>query len=173
MSRQKKAIRRQNSSAAVIREEFTGTPSEFYTVRDEPHMPAGDYAELGKLLALYVKPVGGGQVQHINFRSPYPVVTSDESARQIYFVGGDQDITPALAVFGAIDRGAGLYELGEARRIDYKQRKEHVKDPDVDEWRHEFGEESGVRPVLLFDLAHKRLVLEGGEYEIRREGITN
>jgi hypothetical protein len=172
-SRQKKAIRRQNTSAATLREEFTGAPSDYYTVSSEPHMPAGDYAELGKLLTLYVKPIGGGQVQQITFAKPFPVVVSDESARQIWFVDGDQDVTNSLGVFGALDRGSGLFELGEARRIDYKQRKEHVPDPDTDEWRHDFGEETGIRPRLLFDAGKKRLMLEGGEYEIRREGITN
>jgi hypothetical protein len=172
-SRQKKAIRRQNSSAATIREDFTGAPSEYVTSANEPHMPAGDYAQLGELLALYVKPVKGGQVMQIDFKRPRPKVVSDESARQIWFFEGDQDVTDSLASFGAHDRGAGLFELGEARRIDYKQRKEHVPDPDVDEWRHEFGEETGVRPTVLFDRNRKRLMLEGGEYEIRREGIVN
>jgi hypothetical protein len=172
-SRQKKAIRRQNSSAAAIREDFTGAPSDYYTVHPEPHMPAGDYAELGKLLVLYVKPIAGGQVQQITFAKPFPIVVSDESARQIWFVDGDQDVSGSIAAFGALDRGAGLFELGEARRIDYKQRKEHVPDPDTDEWKHHFGEENGIRPRLLFDVTHKRLLLEGGDYEIRREGITN
>jgi len=172
-SRQKKAIRRQNSSAATIREDFTGAPSEYVTSANEPHMPAGDYAQLGELLALYVKPMKGGQVMQIDFRQPRPKVVTDESARQIWFFEGDQDVTDSLASFGAHDRGAGLFELGEARRIDYKQRKEHVPDPDVDEWRHEFGEETGVRPTVVFDRNRKRLMLEGGEYEIRREGIVN
>jgi len=172
-SRQKKAIRRQNSSAATIREDFTGAPSEYVTSANEPHMPAGDYAQLGELLALYVKPAKGGQVMQIDFKRPRPKVVTDESARQIWFFEGDQDVSDSLASFGAHDRGAGLYELGEARRIDYKQRKEHVPDPDVDEWRHEFGEETGVRPTVVFDRNRKRLILEGGEYEIRREGIVN
>jgi hypothetical protein len=136
-------------------------------------MPAGDYAQLGALLALYVKPAKGGQVLHINFRKPFPIVVSDETARQIWFFDGDQDVTTSLAEFGARDRGDGLFELGEARRIDYKQRKEHVRDPEHDEWRHEFGEESGVRPTLFFDHRAKRLLLKGGEYEIRTEGIVN
>jgi hypothetical protein len=172
-SRQKKAIRRQNPDAVAIREDFTGAPVEYETTLTEPHMPAGDYAQLGELLALYVKPHAGGQVQHINFREPRPLLVSDDTARQLYFVDGDQDVTASLGVFGARDRGAGLFELGEARRIDYKQRKEHVKDPDVDEWRHEFGEETGHRPILLFDSRHKRLLLDGGAYEVRREGIVN
>lgn len=173
-SRQKKAIRRRNSSAAAIREDFTGTPSEYVTSADEPHMPAGDYAQLGELLALYVKPMKGGQVMQIHFRRrPRPIVVTDETARQLWFFEGDQDVSASLTAFGARSRSDGLFELGEARRIDYKQRKEHVPDPDVDEWRHEFGEVSGVRPTVLFDPGKKRLLLEGGQYEIRTEGIVN
>jgi hypothetical protein len=161
-----------NPSAAAIREDFTGMPAEWVTVQDEPHMPAGDYAQLGKLLALYVKPHKGGQVQTIRGRDV--MVLSDESARQIWFAGGDQDIHSALDIFGARQRGPGLFELGQARRIDYKQRKEHVPHPDKgDEWRHEFGEETGDLPIVLFDANKSRLLLEGGAYEIRPEGIVN
>jgi hypothetical protein len=162
---------RGNPSAEALRESFTGTEVDRITVHREGHMPAGDYALLGKLLALYVKPLAGGQVQVIKPKGTQ--VVSDESARQLYFVGGDQDISGALGVFGARERSTGLFELGEARRIDYKQRKEHVPDPDVDEWRHEFGEETGERPLVLFDAKHKRLLLEGGAYVVRAEGIVN
>lgn len=170
--------RKKNPSAAAIREEFTGAPAEHYTVHDEPNMPAGDYAQLGELLALYVKPLHGGQVQAINFRSgERPLLVSDETARQLYFVGGDQDVSSALSAFGVSSQSGtdagGLIHLGEARRIDYKQRKEHVPDPDVDEWRHEFGEETHVHPKVLFDPLHKQLILQGGEYVVRREGIVN
>jgi hypothetical protein len=160
-----------NPSAEALRESFTGMEVDRVTVHREGHMPGGDYALVGKLLALYVKPLAGGQVQVI--KPTGTQVVADESARQLYFVGGDQDITLALDVFGARERSAGLFELGQATRIDYKQRKEHVPDPDVDEWRHEFGEESGVRPSVLFDAKHKRLLLEGGEYVVRTEGIVN
>jgi len=163
--------RAKNPSAEALREKFTGARVGRVRILDEPHMPAGDYAQLGKLLSLYVKPRKGGQVQEI--RATGVTVVSDETARQIYFVGGDQDVSAGLGVFGAIERGAGLYELGEARRIDYKQRKEHVPHPESDSWRHEFGEETGVRPVVLYDRNAGRLLLEGGEYEIREEGIVN
>jgi len=174
-SRRKQAIRRRNSesAAADLRESFVGSPAEWITVSDQAHMPAGDYAQLGELLALYVKPLSGGQRQHISFRSDRPAVVSSEDGRQLYFVGGNQDLSASLANFGARDRGAGIHEFGEATRIDYKQRKEHVPHPDVDEWRHEFGEETSVRPALLFDANSRVLLLEGGAYEVRREGIVN
>lgn len=152
-----------NPSAAALHERFTGAEGKWLTIHDEPHMPAGDYAQLGELLALYFKPRNGGQVQQITFsKGSLPLVVAAESARQIYFVGGNQ----ALSSFAT-------GELGECRRIDYKQRKEHVPDPDADEWRHAFGEESGVRPVLSYDARNKRLLLEGGEYRIESAGIIN
>ena len=161
-----------NPSAEALRETFTGSRVGRVRVMDEPHLPAGDYAMLGKLLALYVKPRNGGQVQQIQAAGG-TLVVSDESARQIYFVGGDQDISSGLHVFGAAEVRPGIFELGEARRIDYRQRKEHVPHPDMDSWRHEFGEESGVRPLALYDAHNKRILLEGGEYVIREEGIVN
>ena len=164
--------RAKNPSAEALREKFTGMEVERVRVMEEPHMPAGNYAMLGKLLGLYVKPRTGGQVLQITAAGG-TLVVSDETARQIYFVGGDQDISSGLATFGALDRGAGLFELGEARRIDYKQRKEHVPHPEADSWRHEFGEETGVRPIALYDSTAKRILLEGGEYVIRAEGIVN
>ncbi len=177
-SRRKHAIRRRasNPSAEGIREYFTGAPVNSVRVDDEPHMPAGDYAQLGELLVLYVKPHAGGQVKQIAFRgTPRTIAVADETARQIWFIAGDQDISGSLDEFGAEELGeaSGVFLLGEARRIDYKQRKEHVPDPDVDEWRHDFGEETGVRPALLFDRNLKRFLLSGGEYEIRPEGIVN
>jgi hypothetical protein len=152
-----------NPSAAALREKFTGAEADTVSVYSEPHMPAGDYAQLGELLALSFKPLAGGQVQQITFpRGSRPIVVADESARQIYFVGGNQEL-----------RSLASGTLGPCRRIDYKQRKEHVPDPESDEWRHSFGEESGVLPSLVYDSERKRLLLAGGEYRIEREGIIN
>lgn len=163
-----------NPSAEALHESFTGQPVDQVRILDEPCIPRGDYGQIGELLALYVKPLAGSQVQVITCnRKTRPAVLAAESGRQIYFAGGDQDITGALRMFGARDRGGNVYELGEARRIDYKQRKEHLPDPDGDEWKHDFGEENGVRPIALFDATHRRILLDGGDYRIRPEGIIN
>lgn len=163
---------RSNPSAETLRETFTGAPAGRISIFDEPLMPAGDYAMLGKLLALYVKPLSGGQILQINGRGV--LVVADESARQIWLVGGDQDVSEFLEKFGARDvKAPGWYELGEAIRIDYKQRKEHVPKPELDEWKHYFGHENEVRPRVFFDVNHKRLALEGGDYRIEERGIIN
>lgn len=166
---------RTNPDAASLRERFTGMPSDGFFVADEPHMPKGDYAQIGTLLALYIKPLTGGQVQIIKAAKSEdrPIVASDESARQLWFVGGDQDLSLSLEVFGARQRGAGIWVLGDARRIDYKQRKEHIPHPERDEFQHAFGEETGELPTVLFDANAKRILLEGGAYSVREEGIVN
>jgi nucleotide-binding universal stress UspA family protein len=174
-----------NPPTEEIVEEFTGREVEYLDVYNEPHMPRGRYAKLGPLIALYIKPAKGGQVQRIgaaeavghHFPDAWggrpPLVVCDSSAKQIYFVDGAQDISAALAAFGAIDRGNGIVELGTGRRIDYQCRKEHVASPDEDLWKHEHGEENGELPTVLFDTRSKRLLYEGGDYRIEGPWIRN
>jgi hypothetical protein len=164
-----------NPPVEEITEEFTGTEVKWIDVYNEPHIPRGRYAYLAKLLSLHIKPAKGGQVQKISFGEGdrAPIIVSDSSAKQIYFVGGNQDISSALAAFGAIDKGNGLVELGQGRRIDYQGRKEHVASPDEDLWKHHHGEENGALPTVLFDTRSKRLLYEGGDYRIEGPWIRN
>jgi nucleotide-binding universal stress UspA family protein len=165
-----------NPPVEEIVERFSGTSADYIDVYNEPHMPRGRYAQLGELLNLYIKPAKGGQVQKITFAagSEAPMVVTDSTARQIYFVAGNQDISGALDVFG-FGAGSmdGVLELGAGRRIDYKARKEHVAEPDEDKWKHEHGEENGVLPTVLFDTRNKRLLYEGGDYRIEGAWIRN
>ncbi len=165
-----------NPAAETIFEEFSGTPCRYVTTETEPHMPAGDYAQLGdpgELLSLFVKPLIGGPVQEIAFKQDRPVIVTDRTARQLYFVKGDQDISDSLHLFVNPVHAGGVLLLGEGRRIDYKARKEHVAKPEQAEWKHEFGEENGAKPRVLFDTQHKRLLLEGGDYRIDGAWIRN
>ena len=164
-----------NPPVEEIAEEFSGVPADYIDVYNEPHMPRGRYAQLGELLNLYIKPAEGGQVQKITFGTgkEAPLVVCDSTARQIYFVNGSQDITAALASFGAREREDGKIELGMGRRIDYKARKDHVAEPDEDKWKHTHGEENGVLPIVLFDTRHKKLLYEGGDYRIEGPWIHN
>jgi hypothetical protein len=164
---------RTNPSAEVLRESFVGKPSDGYTTMNVEGIPQGDYAQLGELLTLYCKPAIGGQVREIRFQKPRPLLVSDTSARQMYFVGGDQAISEEQLALFTDDVHPGMVELGECRRIDYKQRKEHVPDPDIDEWKHEFGEENGIKPSLWYNTGLQQLALQGGDYSIKPEGITN
>jgi hypothetical protein len=178
-------VHNDNPPPEEIVEEFTGAPVKYLDVYNEPHMPRGRYAQLGPLIALYIKPAAGGQVRRIGapehrevdfkdyWNGDAPVIVTDDTARQIYFVAGAQDISPVLDSFGAQLRSDGKYEVGKARRIDYEGRKEHVADPDEDQWKHDHGEEDGVLPTVLFDPQAKRLLYEGGNYRIEGPWIRN
>jgi hypothetical protein len=164
-----------NPPVEAITEEFTGTEVKWIDVYNEPHIPRGRYAYLAKLLSLHIKPAKGGQVQRITFgeADSAPLIVSDSTAKQIYFVGGNQDISGALEAFVSPQGGVGIVKLGEGRRIDYQGRKEHVADPDEDKWKHDHGEENGELPTVLFDTRNKRLLYEGGDYRIEGPWIRN
>lgn len=180
-------------TAQEIREEFVGREYESTFVSDEPHMRAGNYAQLGDLMGISFKPTNGGQVEAIGWyegsdRIPLheaakslrtltdaPVLVSDETRRQLYLVGGNQDLS--RLVLGYIDAGqdardGDLWELGTARTVVYRERKWMDKFRTIN-YQHRFGEESGRVPKLLYDARIKRLLLEGGDYEVRPEGIVN
>jgi hypothetical protein len=173
-----------NPPTEAIVEEFTGRPVEYLDVYNEPHMKRGRYGKLGPLVALYVKPAKGGQVQRIgapeaagqNFAEYWngtpPLIVTDSTAKQIYFVDGTQDISNCLHLFTGAAAREGIYELGQVRRIDYQCRKE-VASPEEDLWKHDHGEENGVLPTLLFDAKNKRLLYEGGDYRIEGPWIHN
>lgn len=176
----------ENPPVEDIHEEFTGQEVKWIDIYNEPHMPAGRYAELGPLIALYVKPVKGGQVQRIGapeavehgypeyWNDTPPIIVTDSTAKQIYFVDGCQDMSGILEHFGA-ERREGTYRwvLGRVRRIDYECLKEHVAHPDEDLWKHNHGEEDGQLPTLVFDQSAKRLLYEGGNYRIEGPWIRN
>jgi hypothetical protein len=164
-----------NPPVEEITEEFTGTEVKWIDVYNEPHIPRGRYAYLAKLLSLHIKPAKGGQVQKISFGDGdgAPIIVSDSTAKQIYFVGGNQDISGALTAFGGMAPGGDVVTLGQARRIDYQGRKEHVASPDEDLWKHDHGEENGKLPTVLFDTRNKRLLYEGGDYRIEGPWIRN
>jgi hypothetical protein len=176
-------LRRRNPAveeAREIREGFTHSPSNRCTVMDEPHMPAGDYAELGKLVSLIVKPTPSGRAQErqeLDFERQGVAVVSDVSRHQIYFAGGDQHLEPDEITLFASQKN-GVVELGPCREIVYLAAKYH---PEVGnsaagkkvEWAHRFGEESGIEPTLCYNAELERLILRGGTYRVEDAGIVD
>lgn len=166
-------------AARTVREGFVAKPSNHFSVTDEPHIPKGDYAELGDLVSLTVEPargIGLG-VKEINLDSSKIKVIASGNRKQIYFCGGDQVIDrDDLAKF--TDKENGTVELGKCREIVYLAKKYHAEVGNSAagknvEWVHEFGEESGNRPVLLYSTSLDRLILRGGNYRVEDAGIID
>jgi hypothetical protein len=150
------------AAAAEVYEKFHGHPHTEIIDDADPCIPRGDYPSLGPMLELTFKPADGGQVQVIKFRGKQrPLVLSTEAGRQLYFYGGDQDVSESLPT-----DACGVVELGTAKTITYLGAKPQEDYPEEIEWTHKFGEEGGEPPNLLFDSDRKRLLLRGGTYYI-------
>jgi hypothetical protein len=178
-----------NPSAEAIREDFTGRPVDFISISREPHMEKGEYAKLGDLMGITYKPIGGGQVEGIGWYQGAETIPLHEAAKKLlkltdapvlvasrdkhlYLAGGNQDYSPMLAHLKVNPDGDDCWELGEARTIVYRERK-HFDDFALVNYEHKFGEENGERPVIVYDRRNNRLLLKGGDYDIRPEGIVD
>jgi hypothetical protein len=170
----KRANPSEADEAAEVYEEFHGKPSEFVTTLQEKIVYPGDLAELGTLISLAVAPPGTdlrGKVecQLLKFRGKGVTVAGTGNRKEILFAGGDQSVDADQ--FSA-DAGKGQIVLGTCVEITYKTTKA-FHDFQPIEYFHEFGEETGVRPLLAYDTRSERLYLIGGAYFIKPEGIRN
>lgn len=167
----------QAEHARELREAFTEHDSDRYTVTQEPHIPAGDYALLGKLIALRCKPEHGGQVQEISFPGKTICVISTANGRQIHFAGDGQELdAEEVKIFTPSE--SDRVELGECRSIVYEAAKWHEAVPGSArgrkvEWEHQFGEDGGYPPKLFYLRTKERMALEGGSYHVEGAGIVN
>ena len=99
------------------------------------------------------------------------ILACDPQGNQLYFVGGNQDLSEILKKAG-FDQSKDLVDVGECRYVIYTTDKDFDNFEEKD-YQHEFGEESGERPRLMFDRLNKQMYLIGGAYQVKREGIVN
>lgn len=166
--------------ARELREGFSGKPSKLFRVMNEPHVPAGDYADCGEFIAVAIKPTSTGSastVQEISFPSSRLELVSHPKGNQLYIVGDGQELTDAdLLVFS--DSKSALVDLGQCRVISYAMKKYGLEVPpsargaDV-RWDHEFGEEGGTRPTIYYNREMRRLVLGRATYRIQGSWIRD
>jgi hypothetical protein len=100
-----------------------------------------------------------------------PDIAAEPNARQLYVVGGNQNIDSKLVELGA-DPEKDIADLGFCYLIEYFTQKRFDKFEPTNYWHH-FGERTGVQPRLMYDRIHKRLSLAGGEYIVKPAGIDN
>lgn len=165
---------RGNPAADVeaVYEEFHGHPSSEEIVLDVDTAVHGKLAGLGELLELHVKPVGGGRALRLaNFDGA--LLACDARKRQIYIVGGDQSVD--LAEFGIDPDNAHDFELlGQLTKVVYYTTKSHLGDEGgTADYHHQFGEETGERGMLLYDVLSEQLQIAGGGYSIEAAGVRD
>lgn len=120
----------------------------------------------------------------ISFKGCDIRAATNKDRRQIYFVGGDQsldleDLEKELGVdLDSGVTGRQYINIGEVYSIAYHTDKWHLEGPksqkDGTDYEHTFAEEDGGSyPELMYDKRNKKIVLMGGSYEVRDEGIWN
>lgn len=171
--------RRRNpaSTSADVFEDFHGfAPSEVVTVTKEVHHH-GHLAALGVLAFLEVWGIDGQGHTISGFAGA--LLCSNENRNQLFIEGGDQSID--LSDFG-IRESHELETLGRVVKIAYDTDKTHLGDEGgravyVHKFRttNDGGKHVEVpmarEPELLYDVRNQQLLLAGGSYEIKREGI--
>lgn len=179
--------RNPESTAADLYEEFHGTPStEVIEVEDEVRMH-GHLAGLGALIQIVVKLAVGGTA---TLGAPNPdgpdaiFVASSEDGKQLYLSGGDQSLDLDALGFQStidIDHEGHAYQasqikdlmvIGKITKLTYRTQKKFDKFEEVD-YYHAAGEDTKVRPVLLYDTLNSSMAIAGGEYHVHADGVVN
>lgn len=157
------------AAAADLFESFHGKPATRTREVAEPREAPTDLADLGRLIQLVVW-LDEDNAAELNFSGNIRTASTGDGG-SLYFVGGVQRLD-----LEALDRAAGLPKdhvvIGPVQSIVYHTTKDFHDFEPVD-YIHDFGEETGVLPILNYDTRNERLYLTGGEYQVRREGIVN
>jgi len=192
-------MKRRNPTSEELYKRFHGrasTKESVIEVEDADFNSHPDLAKLGDLMSLTVgegieltgkylnqpKPLDDEEDSwcvQIDFDQQRPVaVAAEPNGKQIFFVGGDQDIARYLSEF-PVDASKEFIVLGPCIRIEYLTEK------GFDQFRptryfHATGEESGeypgdngANPILLFNRVRRKLFLQGGVYTVKPDGIVD
>ena len=132
-----------------------------------------DYAALGDLEYLkVVTPLG--QTVQFNFHHDGVKLASSPDGKQLYCIGGNQNLTSCLTP-DSLEKD--FIDLGEAIEVQYLARKIH-SNFEPTSYYHKFGEKTGARPQLAYDKLKRQIFFVGGEYFIKADkgvspGIEN
>lgn len=161
-------------------------PTTVREVSDQVHVHR-HLADLGRLVALEIFVGSTDRVNNVEFSpadnvrlaaSEYAGRRPDGSQgrfHQLYFVGGNQELgREILAAFGLgpDELAKERIVLGSTYTISYFARK-RVQRFQPAEYIHQFGEERGFLPVVVYKPLDRELELVGGSYRIEDVGIVN
>lgn len=161
-------------SASRTYEDFHGESAQHVDTLDEPSPRPVTLAELGTLIELRVKRPVGWKWGSFDFTGRGVRLASNVAGTQLYLVDGEQKISRGQLTHLSADNSKELIDLGEATLIAYRARKMQVNGV-ASNYEHNFGEETGVRPRLMYDRRGPapRLYLTGGAYRVEARGIIN
>lgn len=176
--RQRAKMKRRNyADATELYKRFHGKGPSKVTETNLPTADYGNHHELGQLGKMVSLTIGDEEAEKpwkkkIEWASSEaPDLAAEPGGRQLYLIGGSQNLNGALEHL-PIDTDKDLLDLGFAYRIEYFTQKKFDNFQPVT-YYHDLGEETGDRPRVVYDRVKKRIHLVGGAYEVKPEGIVN
>lgn len=162
------------SEAARMSESFHGRAAqEEFEVEEVSHYDPA-MAVLGDLVEFVC--VDGRKETTINFSKNRPKLCCDSQGHYLEIIGGDQELEfNEDRVTYQEYQGKQLVPLGYAESVAYETDKYHLEDSDgeVAVYEHQFGEEGGEQPMLVYNATDKKILVVGGSYTIEDVGIKN
>jgi hypothetical protein len=175
-----------SDDAASLYETFHGSPSEHVTEYITDEFERTHFAELGDLIELKVETTTG-KLAPLNAPDPADSdiesivkLASSPDGKQLYFIGGDQEIDVEALGFGERDIRDHMV-IGLVCEFTYRTQKKFDNFEDID-YYHETGEETKVKrvfddfrrkPTLLYNPIDRTMKLAGGLYEVKDVGVVN
>jgi hypothetical protein len=164
--------RNPESGSAALYETFHQRAPERVEEYEENFHYHGWLAELGemqeiKVALIYLDPPKEAVIRF----DPGTKLGCSEDGRQLYMVGGDQSVDLKGLGFGK-EWTRDYMLLGVLHELTYRTKKGFDKFKTID-YYHELGEDSGDCPVLAYDNLNQQLMIVGGKYVVKYEGIVN
>ena len=153
--------------SASLYESFHGAPSEEIISITTPIHEHSHLATLGHLVELQIKTPTGLLYTKTWDGNPSttPYLASSEDGLQLFIEGGDQSVDLHKI---AMDGKRWLRDsmlLGVITKITYRTEKSFDNFDTID-YFHRLGEETRVRPSLIYDSRSRLMSISGGQYHI-------
>lgn len=169
-----KGKRNPESSAASLSESFHGVPASTVTeIHSSSHVHEW-LAELGALTELIVKTVSGynAVISFTPTGSKQVLLASSEDGSQLFLEGGDQSLPLTKLHLNSKKWLRDSMVIGAITKITYRTRKK-MHDLATIDYYHKAGEDTKVKPTLIYDSISKSLSISGGQYRVEDRGIIN
>lgn len=154
-----------------IYESFHGRPSEEEIFAEEEIQIRENLSVLGRLVQIVCESISNSQPYRINFGEDVMLCVSSDG-KQLYIVGGDQSLNLNEMEFSPEQQQKDKVFIGSAQQVTYRTRKHFDNFAEID-YVHDFGEDGGTLPALIYDRLNQVIEFAGGDYEIKPEGIVN
>lgn len=164
------------ATAEQLAEEFHGRQplDEVYVEEEEEYR--SDLTKLGDLKELEILDRKGKYTIPIQLDTGTELASTPDG-KQLIVIGDVRGLDLDRLEVSRAEQQKDLVEIGPIYTVTYFTDKHHLSGPkyqkDGCEYWHQFGENSGNRPSLVYDKLNGKLLVVGGSYRVKDVGIVD